>query len=146
MTEPLDAERQNISSGGPWEAGIGYSRAVRVGPFVKVSGTTSMVPGRGIVGVGDAYAQARQALATIGEALEQAGASFADVVQTRMFVADIARDSEAIGRAHGEVVGDIRPAAAMIEVKGFIDPQMLVEIEAEAIVASGQWSALDTGH
>jgi enamine deaminase RidA (YjgF/YER057c/UK114 family) len=125
--------RQLISSGAPWEPIVGYSRAVRVGNVVEVAGTTAQ-DGDAITGGADVYAQTKRALEKIGEALAAAGASFADVVRTRIFVTDIAQ-WEAVGRAHGEVFSTIRPASSMLEVKGLIDARLLVEIEATAIIA-----------
>lgn len=127
-------QRKSVSSGAAWEPMVGYSRAVRVGSFVCVAGTTAALEGGGAVGGDDVGAQAREALRRIAVALEQVGASLQDVVRTRMFVTDISRWQEA-GRAHGEVFGVIRPATSMVEVSRLIDPALHVEIEADAIIS-----------
>lgn len=126
-------DRNRISSGTEWESVVGYSRAVRVGPHVHVSGTTAIDEEGEVVGAGEPYRQTRKALANVEAALAEAGATLSDVVRTRLFVVDI-DDWEAIGRAHGAVFGEIRPATSMVEVRRLIEPELLVEVEAVALV------------
>ena len=128
--------RLNVSSGGPWEEVVGYSRAVRVGNFVSVAGTTAAQPDGTVFGGDDAYLQAKRCFEIIATALAEAGASMADVVRTRMFVTDITRWQE-FSRAHGEVFREIRPAATMVEVRRLMTPEMLIEVEVDAVVADG---------
>lgn len=126
-------KRSNLPSGAPWEAKVGYSRAVRAGRFIAVSGSAAIDESGRLVGEGDMYAQAKQCIEVIGSALERAGARLSDVVRTRIFVTDIERWDD-VGRAHQEAFGDVMPATSMVEVSRLIDPRMLVEIEADAII------------
>ena len=130
----ITLDRKQYSSGAPWESIVGYSRAVRTGPFIAVTGCAAVGPDGELVGEGDAYAQAVRCIEIIGEVLEKAGAGLSDVVRTRMFVTDIDRWEE-IGRAHREAFGEIMPATTMVEVSRLIDPRMLVEIEADAVTS-----------
>lgn len=130
-------QRQTYKTGAKWEDIVGYSRAVRIGDMVYVSGTTATDEQSNIVGVGDAYLQTKQIFKNISRGLQGVGASWADVVRTRMFVVDIAKNWEGVGRAHGEIFAEIQPAATMVEVSGLISPDMLVEIEVEAVISQG---------
>ena len=126
--------RRNISSGSVWERTVGYSRAVRIGTLVEVAGTTAIDDNGQVVGPNDPYRQAQYALEKIGRALKAAGAGFEDVVRTRIFITDLSRWEE-VGRAHGEVFGAVRPASTLVQVVGLVRPELLVEIEATAVVA-----------
>jgi len=132
-SETTDMERQRVTSGTVWEDEVGYSRAVRVGDRIEVSGTTATDEDGDIVGVGDPYVQTRQTIENIEHALEEAGASLSDVIRTRMFVTDIDH-YDAVGRAHSEAFDDVRPATSMYEIERLVDPELLVEIEVSAVV------------
>jgi enamine deaminase RidA (YjgF/YER057c/UK114 family) len=141
-------KRINVASGAPWEDRVGYSRAVRVGDRIHVTGTTATLPGGGHAGDGDAYVQSRQALDNIARALASLGASLDDVVRTRLYVTDIERDQQAVGRAHAELLGHVRPATSMVEVSRLIERWMLVEIEADAVlgVTETEWRTVEASH
>jgi enamine deaminase RidA (YjgF/YER057c/UK114 family)/N-acetylglutamate synthase-like GNAT family acetyltransferase len=130
--------RVNVSSGAPWESRVGYARLVKLGPQIYVSGTTATAAGGELIGVGDAYVQTVQCLRNIERALQQVGSGLWDVVRTRMFVTDITRDFDLIGRAHAELLGAIKPATSMLQVSALLDPRMLVEIEADAVLGAGR--------
>jgi enamine deaminase RidA (YjgF/YER057c/UK114 family) len=130
--------RVSVSSGAPWESRVGYARLVKLGRQIYVSGTTALGPNGELVGVGDAYVQTVQSLRNIERALQQVGSGLWDVVRTRMFVADITRDFDLIGRAHAELLGAVKPATSMVQVSALVDPRMLVEIEADAVLGAGR--------
>ncbi len=133
--------RVGISSGAPWEAKVGYARLVKLGRQIYVSGTTALDPDGELVGVGDAYVQTVQCLRNIEHALQQVGSGLWDVVRTRMFVIDITRDFDLIGRAHAELLGAVKPATSMLQISALVDPRMLIEIEADAVLGAGHGAA-----
>jgi enamine deaminase RidA (YjgF/YER057c/UK114 family)/N-acetylglutamate synthase-like GNAT family acetyltransferase len=130
--------RVSVSGGSPWETKVGYARLVKLGRQIYVSGTTAIGAGGELVGVGDAYVQAGQCLRNIERALQQVGSGLWDVVRTRMFVIDIARDFDLIGRAHAELLGPVKPATSMLQISALVDPRMLIEIEADAVLGAGR--------